>query len=1219
MENTAISNVSNYIGQKLFAYISNGSDINDNIKEKFKKSLIFIGDEGQIYNPLTNTYIGIGQTSYTGLLTYIKSAHDKINALNTALTSSLVSGIYANWGKEEWEELLENDSDSNFKLPEGVTSEELRESKQKGDLNSIFATNDIIIKGNGNYDIETKLRKTYETANVVDENLIGSSQEICTGSAYVYSGNYSAFADSGITVSLEKGKNRYRYTYTDGEGEEHEIWITDDEAISYSDYTRWSDDDNPNGIFKNGRNVLSIDDKMTWAYIANSYSYTLSFARQYTNHEINRIYSEILGIAEPRLIPVAVSTAKEQVLNGDLEISYEGINGTTSKFELNKDTIYLRRVLIDSSTGKSTAIEKPVTADSYTYVYIQGETQTVKVYPYSEYTNLEWGTTVIDGETVDCIIYTNSKDPSIKEYIIDNYGTTTTPDGKKVYFFDYDTDKDGNRYDPEGDADDDPIEKDENGAIIGRKDYYNNPYIYTPVVNIDVFDTPDTYVYVVNDDAINNSNFNLADGINTFKEVAYILDAITNGLSGDVGEDGITLAYNIAYNYRWNQAQDERIQAIEDGTNVVSALSSDHNNKYIDTRITSSLVYTPQKNSEGTDVYVENTLGDNELFNISGAGKKEYFARVNKNEIISYVKILDSELSAYNTALKSYYDDTDKAIARPTLSDFITYTSSDEPVENLWTTTLQNTANSDGVSYSYVGEVDFSIDLKLASTYVNHDYQHDDTTGFELVNYNDLIYKATCTVYVPEEISQNTKGTEVTDTARHKTVPEKFADLNANEKNIVLEALKSYGIIPESETVATFDEKAYEDTLSFAYQLSSNGSVKTEITFVINPTQSTSRYDGKVYDSEFTPITTANNTFNERTIDYQKFYLRLKPEVSKHADTTTSGLVDVDWINTFINDNNAKIFENVKEALITSYEYTDKAINRLNTSTYVSPSEYVSSVTQENGIVTVNGKELPTDNIYANYEVWGNGTKTYKKYDIVIKSGDDTGYFSQFDHNSPLYIIDNTKPTYVMVDSSKTYLATDLTGTKDKEEQLNGKDLYRYNHSTNNYELLTSEDHAIVYNSLVIGREAVNFTQLYTKTDTYVRIDPADIVIENGKVMHNGIEITDTNPIYVEDEKPTNSVNYITATSAHHSAENGGDGANTFGITAHITKLIDANVDNTGLVDAYDVRNTLDNLFEWVDLSEWSAERENVFNKVGPDSKAEADANKPAEDEDTDD
>ena len=54
--NAAIQAASNYIGQKLFAYISHGKNINDRIREKFSKAMIFIGDEGQIYNPSTKKY-----------------------------------------------------------------------------------------------------------------------------------------------------------------------------------------------------------------------------------------------------------------------------------------------------------------------------------------------------------------------------------------------------------------------------------------------------------------------------------------------------------------------------------------------------------------------------------------------------------------------------------------------------------------------------------------------------------------------------------------------------------------------------------------------------------------------------------------------------------------------------------------------------------------------------------------------------------------------------------------------------------------------------------------------------------------------------------------------------------------------------------------------------------------------------------------------------------
>jgi hypothetical protein len=93
---TLANELTSNIGQRLFAYTYYGDVINENIANQFKRSLIFLGYEGQIWSPLTNTYVGIGKTSYTNAITYTAEAHAKIDALNTALTSSMVSNIYAN-------------------------------------------------------------------------------------------------------------------------------------------------------------------------------------------------------------------------------------------------------------------------------------------------------------------------------------------------------------------------------------------------------------------------------------------------------------------------------------------------------------------------------------------------------------------------------------------------------------------------------------------------------------------------------------------------------------------------------------------------------------------------------------------------------------------------------------------------------------------------------------------------------------------------------------------------------------------------------------------------------------------------------------------------------------------------------------------------------------------------------------------------------------------
>ena len=63
---------------KMFAYVPSKSDLTvDNIN-LYSNSLIFIGDEKQIYQPLTNTYIGIGKTAYNNLFNEFKEKIDKL-------------------------------------------------------------------------------------------------------------------------------------------------------------------------------------------------------------------------------------------------------------------------------------------------------------------------------------------------------------------------------------------------------------------------------------------------------------------------------------------------------------------------------------------------------------------------------------------------------------------------------------------------------------------------------------------------------------------------------------------------------------------------------------------------------------------------------------------------------------------------------------------------------------------------------------------------------------------------------------------------------------------------------------------------------------------------------------------------------------------------------------------------------------------------------------
>ena len=58
------------ISDKLLAYIHHKSDLSQEIIDKYVNSLIFIGDEQQIYQPLTNTYVGIGKSEFDRILSF---------------------------------------------------------------------------------------------------------------------------------------------------------------------------------------------------------------------------------------------------------------------------------------------------------------------------------------------------------------------------------------------------------------------------------------------------------------------------------------------------------------------------------------------------------------------------------------------------------------------------------------------------------------------------------------------------------------------------------------------------------------------------------------------------------------------------------------------------------------------------------------------------------------------------------------------------------------------------------------------------------------------------------------------------------------------------------------------------------------------------------------------------------------------------------------------
>jgi len=84
------------IANKIFTYVKHGADITPSIKEIYANSLIFIGDEQQIYVPVIDTYVGVGKTKYNELsknILWVPSIG--AYSITTAYGNNISSGEYS--------------------------------------------------------------------------------------------------------------------------------------------------------------------------------------------------------------------------------------------------------------------------------------------------------------------------------------------------------------------------------------------------------------------------------------------------------------------------------------------------------------------------------------------------------------------------------------------------------------------------------------------------------------------------------------------------------------------------------------------------------------------------------------------------------------------------------------------------------------------------------------------------------------------------------------------------------------------------------------------------------------------------------------------------------------------------------------------------------------------------------------------------------------------
>lgn len=589
----------NNLGNKLFAYIAEASMLQtpgtkEMIKSNFGNSLVFIGDEGQLWAPKTDTLVGIGKTAHESILNDIVEVNDKVDTLNAALTSSLVSKIYANYDGSD--------------------------NEQIAGLN-LHATNDIILRGAGDYDVERKLQLEKFGLNVTDENNV---QDTINSITFDNSVNQYNYATNGITVSLSKGKNKYRIIATGRKDDinnweswnkhENEVWFDSSEkpTVGQINSERFyyfapegeenayivMTDDAGNVIYKNGKNTFVIDDKMTWSYISTRNAEILSSTKEYTDTLVQNIYQDILGGGEA-VIPVSYQTITKVVseeLVGTQYVQGVAFTNDTNVFEL--VPVNINSIILNPYSTTNT--------DNLTIDYLHVN------YPETRAHNSI--STVVELKGGDITDYGQFEDIAA--------GT------EKPYYL---------------------------MAQDNSLPYISSTTILRKVAQDEVIDPAKQYVIVNPNYNASTYNTNLADGIQTLKEVAYILDVITNG-GGNGAEDGISLAYNIADNHNRIVVLEGEVDSIQAGNDSVKTLTVSETGKYVDLTLSS-------KDSVGNDVYVdengkpveEGTEGATLIDPNTG----KHFNRVNLNvELAIAYTYTDAQTSETKAVTVSYANDS---------------------------------------------------------------------------------------------------------------------------------------------------------------------------------------------------------------------------------------------------------------------------------------------------------------------------------------------------------------------------------------------------------------------------------------------------------------------------------------------------------------------------------------------------------------------------------
>lgn len=263
---------------KVFAYIDKGYKLSDELKHQYRNSLIFIGDEGQIYSPVNDTYIGIGHTAYTNTIAYIENTYAYVieqvgAALNHIINTSIQHNVNQVNGLEKQVDVLTHEGDSN---------------------NIYIENQERLADFNANYD-------AIKTANTEGGSLQMTNGLAVTSYAVWIKNVNGGYDPANMTVETFNQKRDAAFAYLNKDGGKsisdsvNIATLGDGDVITLENNLRGGTQFDEAGWSWMGSYVF-LDDKKTVDYVKKSLAYSVTFTKYWTDKQTNSLYGAILGV-----------------------------------------------------------------------------------------------------------------------------------------------------------------------------------------------------------------------------------------------------------------------------------------------------------------------------------------------------------------------------------------------------------------------------------------------------------------------------------------------------------------------------------------------------------------------------------------------------------------------------------------------------------------------------------------------------------------------------------------------------------------------------------------------------------------------------------------------------------------------------------------------------------------------------------------------------------